>query len=47
MLDEEYKHTTINGYYGTLLTMITSDHPAGAGGYGPQVYPDDGMVHAF
>ncbi|GHU14743.1 tyrosine recombinase XerC [Spirochaetia bacterium] len=23
MLDEEYKHTTINGYYGTLLTMIT------------------------
>ncbi|MDR1862495.1 MAG: site-specific integrase [Treponema sp.] len=23
MLDEEYRHTTINGYYGTLLTMIT------------------------
>jgi integrase len=22
MLDEDYKHTTINGYYGTLLTMI-------------------------
>jgi integrase len=22
MLDEDYRHTTINGYYGTLLTMI-------------------------